>query len=270
MRLWALAMLAFFTAAIGCRGTKKIQTAITNTDTTAVVAIKDPEVDSAAMKAAIVEKVHANQIDFQYFFAKVKVDFTDNSGKNTNATAFVRIRKDSLMWVSLTGALGIEGYRILVTRDSVFVMDKMEKTFAPRSVGYLQEVIKLPMDFDVLQNLLVGNPVFFSDNIVSYKNNPDGLMALSLGTFFKHLITIDTSNNSILHSKLDDVDVLRNRTCDITLKNYVVIQNRLFSNEREITVTEKSKLDIKLEFKQVEFDAAQTFPFNIPKNYQRK
>jgi hypothetical protein len=81
---------------------------------------------------------------------------------------------------------------------------------------------------------------------------------------------VDTSNNAITHSKLDDVDALRNRTCDITLDNYLPIQSRLFSHLREITVTEKSKMDIKLEFKQVVFDEPQSFPFTIPKNYQLK
>ena len=250
-----------------CRGTKTIQTAIQNVDTTAVIRVTTPVIDSAAIKASILDRVHANHIAFDYFLGKIKVDFTDNAGKNTNATAFVRIRKDSLMWFSLTGALGVEGYRILVRPDSVFVMDKMEKTLARRSVSYLQEVIKLPVDFQVLQNLIIGNPVFFPDNIVSFKTADKEIMALTIGEYFKHIITVDTSNNAITHSKLDDVDVLRNRTCDITLNNYAAVQNRLFSHFREITVTEKSKLDIKLEFKQVVFDEPQSFPFTIPKNY---
>lgn len=271
MRIHAVLVIAVVAGAVlGCRGTRKIQTAIENVDTSSVVAVKKPAVDSAAIKASILERVHANHIDFKYFLGKIKVDFEDNTGKNSNATAFVRIAKDSLMWVSLTGALGIEGYRALITPDSVIVMAKQEKTVAYRSVAYLQEVIKLPVDFYVLQNLIVGNPVFFPDNIVSFKNNGNDLMALSIGQFFKHILTLDTTNNTITHSKLDDVDSLRNRTCDITFDGYSSIQNRLFSNMREITVTERSKLDIKLEFKQVVFDEPQSFPFTIPKNYQVK
>lgn len=239
-------------------------------DTVAVVSVKHPTVDSAELKADILKRVHANNIDFEYFLGKVKIDIADNKGKNTNATAFIRIKRDSIMWVSLTGPLGIEGFRALITKDSVMVMDKMEKTYAARSVDYLQDIIKLPVDFNVLQNLIVGNPVYFPDNILSYKQSEGSLMVLSIGEFFKHMITIDTLNNSVIHSKLDDVDAMRNRTCDITLGNYTMIQNRFFSNTRELTVTEKSKLDIMLDFKQVSFDEPQSFPFNIPKNYTSK
>jgi len=262
-----ISLALLFTA---CRGTRQIQTVMNKVDTVAVTSVKQPEIDSAAIKAEILKRVHANHIDFEYFLGKVKIDIADSKGKNTNATAFVRIKRDSIMWISLTGALGIEGFRVLVTKDSVLVMDKLEKTYAARSVDYLQDIIKLPVDFNVLQNLIVGNPVYFPDNILSYKENGGSMMALSVGEFFKHMITIDTTNNSIIHSKLDDVDVMRNRTCDITLGNYVMVQNRMFSNTRELTVTEKSKLDIILDFKQVAFDEPRPFPFNIPKNYTLK
>ena len=253
-----------------CHAPKKIQTAIKRVDSAQVVKIEEPHIDSSAIRAEIANRVNSQRINYKYFFAKIKVDYTDVKGKNTNANAFVRLSKDSMMWVSLTGALGIEGFRILLTPDSVQVMDKLEKTISRRSVAYLQDIIKLPVDFYTLQDLIVGNPVFFSSNIVSYKYAGESLMALAVGNYFKHVITVDTATNRITHSKLDDVDELRNRTCDITLGGFQTIQTRPFSTLRNITVTEKSKLDIKLDYKQVTFDEPQSFPFNIPKNYTAK
>lgn len=257
-----------FITLFSCRPTKKIQTAISNKDTSAIVVITDPTIDSAAVKEEILTRVKSNKINFDFFSGKIKVDFTDKTGKNTNANAFVRIKRDSTIWISLTGPLGIEGFRLLIKPDTVLIMDKMEKTISYRSVSYLQEKIRLPVDFFTLQDMILGNPVFFPDNIISYRNNGNILLALSTGDYFKHLITIDTTDNRVLHSKLDDVEETRNRTCDITLDDYKNEQGRLFSNSREITVTEKAKIEIKLEYKQVAFDEPQSFPFNIPKNYR--
>ena len=72
------------------------------------------------------------------------------------------------------------------------------------------------------------------------------------------------------HSKLDDIDPGKNRTADITFSNYDKVNNFNFSTARRISVAEKAKLDINLEFKQFNFDQPQTFPFNIPKNYKSK
>lgn len=255
---------------VACKPAKKIQTVIAPKDTSVVVKITDPGIDSAAVKRSILARVNSNKIKFEYFSGKVKLDFTDVKGKNTDATAFIRIKKDSTIWLSLTGALGIEGFRILVTPDTVIIMNKLEKEISYRSVSYLQDLIKLPVDFYTLQDLIVGNPVFFPENIVSYRSVGSNLLALGIGSYFKHMLTIDTTDNRILHSKLDDVEETRNRTCDITLDDYENTQGKLFSKNREITVTEKAKLEIKLDFKQYEFDKPQSFPFNIPKNYKTK
>jgi len=258
-----------------CRSTKKITTAISKKDTSAVIIISEvPKVDSAALKLAILKKIQANRVNCNWFAAtKIKADYNDNSGDNNNFNVSIRLKKDSAIWVSLTKkVLGIdfEGLRILATTDSVKILNKQDKEIKYRSIAYLQEVTKLPFNFYTLQDLILGNPIFFDDNIVSYKNFEQNVQALSIGDLFKHLITIDTTNNNILHSKLDDADIIKNRTCDITFGEYENKNGKLFSADRNITVTEKSKLDIHLNFKQYVFDEPQTFPFTVPKTYKVK
>jgi len=145
----------------------------------------------------------------------------------------------------------------------------LKKQVQYRTISFLQEVTELPFDFTTLQDLIVGNPVFLDSNIVSYKTNPNNeLLVLMVGKLFKHLVTLNNSNFKILHSKLDDIDVTRNRTCDISFNDYETSSGILFSTKRKISVAEKSKLDINLDFKQYTFNEPVTFPFNIPKNYK--
>src|SRR6195952_1114190 len=266
-------VIALITATISfqaCRSTKKITTAIAKKDTSETVVINPTvvKVDSVDYTLNIFKKVNANKIDCQWFFAKIKVDYDDNSGQNNDATAYIHLKKDSLIWISLTGTLGIEGFRVLVTKDSIFVMNKLKKLIQKRAISYLQDVTKLPFDFATLQDFILGNPVFFSNNITSYRRSDATIQATSVGDIFKHFITIDTATNQILHSKLDDVNPQKNRTCDITFLNYEKNNGRLFATDRDITVTEKSKLDIHMRFKQYNFNEPQSFPFNIPKSYK--
>ncbi len=89
------------------------------------------------------------------------------------------------------------------------------------------------------------------------------------GQIFKHLVTLDNTEYKLLHSKLDDADASRNRTCDITLSNYDNAAGVPFATYRKISVAERSKLDVYLDFKQYSFNQPITFPFSIPKNYKR-
>lgn len=272
MKIFCAIIFSMSLAVVGCRPAKKvqkIQEAISRVDTSGVTVVKKTDTSDSLNRARnIYNKVIQNRIDFKTLSAKVRVEYNGKEGGD-EATAYIRMEKDNMIWLSLRGALGIEGFRVLITKDSVKVMNLLKKQVQYRTTSYLQEVTQLPFDFTTLQDLIVGNPVFIDSNIVSYKTNPNNeLLVLMVGKLFKHLVTLDNNNFKVVHSKLDDIDVERNRTCDISFDNYESSSGIVFSTKRRISVAEKSKLDINLDFKQYSFNQPQTFPFTIPKNYK--
>lgn len=273
-----LLVLGYILSAIivieACRPARKIQkieTAINNIDTSRAVMVKPVEkkIDSLSVVKNIIKNLSLTRIDYKTFGAKVKFDYQGANDEN-HANAFIHMIKDSIIWVSVTGPLNYEGVRLLITKDSVKIINYLDHTFQYKTVAYLQELIDVPLSFYDIQDLIVGNPVFVDSNVVSYKSVPSGLQVLMVGNLFKNLVTLDKANLRVVHSKLDDTDPLRNRTCDITFSDYHAEGSINFSTNREITVAEKSKLDITLDFKQYNFNQPESFPFNIPKKYKRK
>ncbi|MDE3124277.1 MAG: DUF4292 domain-containing protein, partial [Bacteroidota bacterium] len=237
-----------------CHPIKKVQSiekAITKKDTTQTVIVTEaPKVDSAAIVKNIMEKVMKHSILFNTFNAKVKVDY-EGPEESQHVNAYLSMIKDSVIYVKI--ALPPYGVvaNVLVTPDSVILIKlKGGKSIQYRSIAYLQEVTQIPFDFSTLQNLIIGNPVFLDSNVVSYKWGEKQLLVLMVGDMFKHLVTLDNVDFRVLHSKLDDVDIQRNRTCDITFSNYQPVDTFLFATFRQISVAEKSKLDIFLDFKE--------------------
>ncbi len=255
-----------------CRSTKNIQTAIAKKDTILTVIIPPAEnakEDSVAFINDSYKRIMNGWINFSTFSAKVDVDYTNSDGEKYNVNAHVRMYKDSIIWLSVTGPLGIEGLRAYITKDSVKLLDKQKKEYVVRSVSYLKEITELPLDLASLQDLLLGNPVFLDSNIVSYSKSPNTISLQSNGEFFKNLFTVSEPERLVQSSKLDDIDELRNRTCYLTYSEYEDKKGIKFSTKRNINVTEKKKLDIGLNFKQYEFNETLSFPFNVPKNYKR-
>ena len=255
-------------SAFSCKTVKQINKAIAPKDSTAVIIIDQLKADSLLMIQKTIQNLNRNYIDFKTFNAKIKVDYQDSKGKQPDVTAIVRIIKDSTIWISLTASiLNIEIYRVLITKDSVILLNKQEKEVLYRSFDYLQEVTEIPFDYKTLQDLLIGNPVFVDSNIVYYKKTDDQILFSMVGKYFKHLLTLSSYNFNLTHSKLDDVDMNRSRTADLTYADYENKSGFNFSTYREITVSEKNKLDIRLNFKQYEFNKELSVSFNIPKNY---
>ena len=248
-----------------CRSTRKIQSAMNQKDSVTVI-VNPSENDSLALLKQVKDKIQANHIDFKSFLAKIKVDYEDSRGRSYDFTTFLQVRKDSAIWISIN-KLGIEAFRVLITRDSVKVMNKLDKYVQLRSVGYLQEVAQLPFTYFTLQDLIVGNPVYLDSNIIALKRSASLVSIITTGNVFKNLATFDSQNYFMQHSKLDDMDPLRNRTADLSYDSYDMEAGHPFASLREITITEKTKLTINLKYNQVKFDQPVSFTFNIPNNY---
>lgn len=276
IRLYKL-FFAIFLLGPACKTVKKvatIQEAINKKDTTQTVVFTEAaKVDSAKIIRDIMAKVVTNNIGFKTFNAKIKVDY-ETSENSDNYTAYLSMLKDSIIFIRIRGSfLGIsaEGLQVQIKKDSVILVKKIgEKFIQYRSIDYIKEATEIPFDFFTLQNLLIGNPIFMHPNIVSYKDGPSSLLVLMIGDIFKHLITLSTNDFKITHSKLDDIDLQRNRTCDISFSDYQPMGAFLFSTKRQLVVAEKSRLSINLDFKEFSLNEPLKYIFELPKNYKPK
>lgn len=263
----AFIWLLVFTA---CRSTKNIQKAIIIKDSVAVVKdIQPTHQDTMKMVDAVLTAVAQKRIEFNTFSAKIRVDYENEKGRQPDFIANIRLLKDSLIWVSLSNDIGIEGIRVLITNDSIKILDKLANTYQVRPLSTIQELSQIPFEFADLQNLLVGNPIFLNkDSITSYVQTANGYNLLSIDVLFKNLITI--SNEYVIEkSKLDDNDPALNRTCNLVYTEYENKTGKLFSTMREIVIIQQNKLDVKLKFKDYKFNEELSFPFTVPKKFKR-
>lgn len=268
---FVIILITVFALITSCRSTRKIQSAIsTKKDTVLMQPTADAHADSMRFIKQAYSKLLSNTIDFETFSAKINTDYEGSDGKKYDVNVFVRMKKDSIIWVSVNGALGIEGMRVLIDKDSVYTLNKLDKEYQVRSIAYLQEVAGLPLDLPAVQQLIIGNPVFLDSNIVSYSTNGSNITLFNDGTWFRHLISMDNNDHLVMHSKLDDAEGARSRTCFLTYSDYENTKGVMFAKSRTISVTEKTKLDIKLNFRQYAFNETLTYPFSVPKSYKRK
>jgi hypothetical protein len=258
------------TLASGCRSTKKISTTMTIKTDTSIVVNSPLETDSLKLIKDAFGKIEKNHIDFNTFSAKVKMDYRDSKDRSYDFNAFIRIKKDSIIWVSVIAALGIEAFRVLITPDSIKIQDKLNKTIQFKTVAYIKEITQLPFDFSTLQDLIIGNPVYVTGEVKMYKDDGSLVTMSMLGSLFKHLMTFEKNQFNLMFSKLDDVDITRNRSANLAYDKYEANGKWQFATVRRITVAEKTRVDVDMEFKQVEFEKPQNYPFSIPRNFKLK
>ncbi len=111
---------------------------------------------SVFSKSYSAEDLKIEKLDFDYLTIKSKIQFKETH-KTTKATALIRIKKDSIIWFNLSGALGVQGVRAIITKDSVKIINRVEKKYYLYDFNEVSKEFKFPIDFNLIQSMIVGD-----------------------------------------------------------------------------------------------------------------
>jgi len=253
------------------RKVQVIQDALTKKDTSALQIIAEKtKVDSGLIVKNIIDHIAAAKLNFNTLNARVKVDY-ENVSNADSYIANISIQKGESIYITIRGAMGVIGLKALVTKDSVVLVYPLKKKQEKRPLLYLQELLKIPVDYTAIEDLIIGNPIYMDKaTIVSYKTNNNKLQVGLLGKVFKNLISLNDDNTKVLHLKLDDIDINQHRTCDITYFNHTPALQNQFPLNRDIAISAQSRLEIHMEVKEFSFNDPLKYTFAIPKPGKRR
>ena len=261
---------------VSCSTYKKVQVlkdALSKRDTVQVQLLsKKSIIDSSAIVKDILEKIDQTKIDFKTMNARFKVDYESEANAD-NYIVNVSIRKDSAMFITIRGAMGVIGLKAIINKDSVILIYPLRKNknIEYKSLSFLQEVVKIPFNYNTIQSLIIGNPIFMENTkVVSYKQNNNKFEVGMIGILFKNLIVLNDDHTKVLELKLDDIDIAQHRTCAISYDNHVPVNQFQFPVNRELIVSAQSRLEVRMEVKEFDFNEPLKYAFNIPKPGKRK
>lgn len=120
----------------------------------------------------LVERLVASDTLAAHFYsAKANVQLSLPSG-NKSFKAQVRSVRDSAAWISVIPALGIEMARVLLTTDSLKMLDKLHDTYFVGDTGEAERKFGLQPDLALLQDALFGRPIGLQPN-EKYRSDRD-------------------------------------------------------------------------------------------------
>ncbi len=89
------------------------------------------------------------------------------------------MRKDSIVWLSVTATMGVEVLRAKVSNDSVWMLNRMEKTYLAEPLDSLAIQLGMPLSLPWLQNLLLDN----NEGLVPVENQTVLLKNFAFGNY---------------------------------------------------------------------------------------
>jgi len=221
--------------------------------------------------------------EFQFDWLKAKFSgIYTLDDKKQNFSGQFRIRKDSLIWCSIT-VMNIEVARVIVTPDSVKLLNRLNKKYFASNLDYLNEQLNTDIDFDMLQSLILGNdiPYYETDKFeLEVKNEIYQLSTIGRSKLKKYIrteddmskvlvqkINIDKTNYRIVQQNLRQ---LRNPNKKV-VAHYFEFKDfdGLFPTSIVFKFIGVKNITIKFDFTKIDKNNPLTFPFKVPSKYQR-
>ncbi|MBD2751482.1 DUF4292 domain-containing protein [Spirosoma validum] len=242
-------------------------TPTTSTDSAVVAKPARPGIDEARTNVA--------EIDFRYLTAKSKISFKSNQQDIDNANVNIRVRKDSLIWLSIS-KLGIEAVRGLITRDSITIIDKIHREYSVYDFPTLSKQFNFNMNFELLQALIVGNLPLPKRPAQKIKNERDYLLLRQ--SEGKVMVENYIGEQDRKLKKLMVTEQPTKNTLRLDYEDFTSLSNFLFPYTSLVTLDYKSQSDgrfyqtlLRIKHNKVELvDKNPGFPFTIPANYKRR
>ena len=206
-----------------------------------------------------------NSRQYEWFSAKARVNYEDKS-VSKSFTAYIRMRKDSVLWISITTILGVEAARLLIKRDSVSFIDRLNKKFSHEPLSFLEQYAPFPFDIALLQKILTGDAMLLPSEQVKVKQEKNQYVLFSQNNQFKHTLNLDTANLTISTEHLSDIQ--DDRSVSLVFDDYKSTGDGLFSYVRNISFQGDAPIKLSLKFSKVEWDVPLTFPFRVGENYE--
>ncbi len=212
--------------------------------------------------------------EFTYLSAKVNVEYNRN-GEVKNFNVRARFKMDSMIWVSIAPAMGIEVMRLCLSPDSVKLLNRMDQTYIASTFDEANEKLGLSEDFNLVQALITGmfakvhDQSTYSSSIVGTDHvlnaDPEKSSANDLPKPLTHQATISSVNWRVLKTLL--VSTQTNESIDASYATFQNIGSFTFPTQMEVNLKGKGQLNVRLNWSKVELPASLDFPFSIPEKY---
>lgn len=215
----------------------------------------------------LVSKLNESYINYDWFSSRVRFRF-QFGGEVLNSTAQLRMKKDSIIWISVTPAFGLEMMRILVTPDSFKVIDRINRGYQSLPYQYISRYMAIDtIDFYSLQKLISGNIIH---DVKDYYADTDSThyQLNNYSQFHQRSVRIipDIYRPAMVSTEKPAV----RQYMKIEYSDYEELESYKFPMKIDISLKMPEIMRISIEHSRVTFVDSPNVSFTVPDSYEKK
>lgn len=226
--------------------------------------------EQATTNKQLAKKLKVKDFDFDYLTIKSKLRF-NNGGKDQKVAGYIRMKKDSIIWMTMSKT-NVEGVRIVVTKDSIMMLNRLDKVYYTFNYEQLQERFNFAFDYDMLQSVITGNVYLQSTNIPKPEKTDAFFIVKELIDGIMIENQISRANSKL--AKVMVVDDQKNQL-NIDYDEFEEVEGQLMPHHNKTSLEYQrdgvaAKTELELNYTKVNIpDKPLNFPFRISSKYKK-
>lgn len=255
-----LLLLVLMVGLYACKSKRQIIVPATPVITNAENAVKHTGVSVSRLSA-----ISEANLQFSTFSAKAEASLKIGDSRN-DVTLNFRIAHDQKIWISVTAIAGLEVARVLITPDSIRVINRLQGVYLQKPFSFINQYANNEVTFNHLEALLLGNTLpgtpKAEDAIVQHdlhyviNGGAGGLL---------YALTFNPSDK-LIANKLEEE--LQGRSVVANYGNFGKFGSMQFPGTVSINTSAQNKpVSISLQYSAVTINQPLEFPFSAPRRY---
>ncbi len=216
----------------------------------------------------VLNQLGKQRFDPEHFNARGKIKYDDGETR-ISFSSNIRMLQDSFIWLNAS-FLGVEVVRVLIRPDSVFVINRYEKSFVADSYHHFEGDYKVPVSFNQLQKLVLGNHLIIEqESVESTFISPEYHLIQEI---FPYVISHTIDGRTFMPVKIEVDDQSSGYFLSSILDEYRSLKKANFFSYFRDYIIKKDNVQvasIQLRFSEIDIDSRKKTPFEIPQNYER-
>lgn len=224
------------------------------------------EIEDAATSKVIANH-YKEEANFKTLSSRMRLKYQDEE-RSQSVTVSFRMEKDNTIWMSAQ-ILGIPLAKALITRNRVSYYEKIGKTYFDGDYSLLSKWLGTPLDFDKLQNLLIGQTIYdLREDRYKLTESSRGYQLIPASEIeaVKKMFLLDPTSFKATAQQL--AQEKESRSVTVTYPKYQRVSGQSLPEEIRIIANEGgSGTQIEISMKSIVLNEDVSFPFDIPSGY---
>ncbi len=217
-----------------------------------------------------INKISEGFLDFETFSSRIKIEGKLN-GEKQKFKGSIRIKRDSIVWISINLTTGLPVAKMIFEKDSVRILDRINDKLYIGDYSFLEKKYGLKLGYSIVESVFINEISNCEDEDYTTERE---LTSYIDSTFINCVVKKNDLPAFIVNymvnvktNKIEKTRIIANdKVFTIDYSDFDEVEDKMFPEKMAVMLDLKEKsFNLEIDLSKIHLDKNQKYPFKISK-----